>query len=248
MSLPPAIHVDSAHLSYNGQAIFDDLSLTIDAGYWTGLLGPSGVGKTSLLRAIAGLLAKDGDVSCQVRCQDGKSLTGRVAYMAQRDLLLPWMSILDNVLLGRRLRTGRVTSQEKGKGAALLEAVGLGDRLDALPGTLSGGMRQRVALARTLAEDRPIVLMDEPFCALDAVTRMRLQDLAVALLDGRTVFLVTHDPIEALRLCDRILLLTGAPAQIAPFLDVPDLPRPRPASDPAMAAAAGAIFDGLVGA
>ena len=245
MGLPPAIQVDAAHLSYSGRVIFDGLSLKIEAGNWTGLLGPSGIGKSSLLRTIAGLPVAEGRVSGTVSCSDDSPLEGRVAYMAQRDLLLPWMSILDNVLIGMRMRGGRPTAADRERGVGLLEAVGLGDQLDARPGTLSGGMRQRAALARTLAEDRPIVLMDEPFSALDAVTRLRLQDLAVELLDGRTVFLVTHDPTEALRLCDRIVLLTGSPVGVQSFQDIPDLPRPRAASDPAMAAAAGSLFERL---
>ena len=115
--------------------------------------------------------------------------------MAQSDLLLPWLGALDNVLLGRRLR-----GERGGRRAAraLLAEMGLAGSESLRPAALSGGMRQRVALARTLFEDRPIVLMDEPFAALDAITRTRLQDLAVARLGGRTVLLVTHDPLEAI--------------------------------------------------
>ena len=118
----------------------------------------------------------------------------------------------------------------------MLDRVGLGAEADALPHTLSGGMRQRVALARTLMEDRPIVLMDEPFSALDAITRIRLQELAAGLLAGRTVLLVTHDPLEALRLGDRIYVMAGRPASLhsAPAPDGPPPRKPRDRSLQAM--------------
>jgi putative hydroxymethylpyrimidine transport system ATP-binding protein len=135
--------------------------------------------------------------------------------MAQQDLLLPWSSVLDNVTLGERLRMGRASAETQERALALLDRVGLANSANALPSTLSGGMRQRAALVRTLMEDRPVVLMDEPFSALDAITRVRLQDLAADLLRGRTVLLVTHDPLEALRLGDRIHVLLGRPARLA---------------------------------
>ena len=135
--------------------------------------------------------------------------------MAQQDLLLPWLPVVDNVLLGYRLRGAAGPSCAACASAAtqLLARVGL-ERPGAAPcpATLSGGMRQRAALARTLMEDRPIVLMDEPFSALDAITRHRLQDLAAELLAGRTVLLVTHNPLEALRLGHRLYVLGGRPA------------------------------------
>lgn len=241
----PTVRVVDATLSYSGSVVFDELSVAIEAGLWTGLLGPSGIGKSSLLRAIAGLPVLDGTLSGQFTCSEGTSLSGRVSYMAQRDLLLPWLTVLDNVLVGSRLRGQPVSAEDRNKAAGLLEAVGLGDSGKALPSTLSGGMRQRAALARTLMEDRPVILMDEPFSALDAVTRARLQDLACEMLEGRTVFLVTHDPTEALRLCDRIHLLTGQPAALSAFSEIPDLCRPRPPSHVSVAEAAGALLDRL---
>ena len=156
-----------------------------------------------------------------------------VAYMAQQDLLMPWLSALGNVSLGARLRGEK---PDRGRALAMLDRVGLGAEADALPHTLSGGMRQRVALARTLMEDRPIVLMDEPFSALDAITRIRLQELAAGLLAGRTVLLVTHDPLEALRLGDRIYVMAGRPASLhsAPAPDGPPPRKPRDRSLQAM--------------
>ena len=156
-----------------------------------------------------------------------------VAYMAQQDLLMPWLSALGNVSLGARLRGEK---PDRGRALAMLDRVGLGAEADALPHTLSGGMRQRVALARTLMEDRPIVLMDEPFSALDAITRIRLQELAAGLLAGRTVLLVTHDPLEALRLGERIYVMAGRPASLhsAPAPDGPPPRKPRDRSLQAM--------------
>ena len=226
----PAVVVEGARLSYSGVLLFDGLSLTLPAGQITCLLGPSGVGKSSLLRLVAGL--QDGGVDGTVRADDGRSLDHRIAYMAQQDLLLPWRSVLDNLLIGFDLR-GEVRPRERALG--LLEQVGLAAERDALPAQLSGGMRQRAALARTLVEQRPLVLMDEPFASLDVVTRSRLQQLAGRLLAGRTVLLVTHDPMEALLMADRVLVLAGRPAQLDPPL-LPAGRRPRAPDDPALLA------------
>ena len=238
---PPGVIVRSARLVHETTVLFENLSLELAAGRITCLLGPSGVGKTSLLRLIAGLAAEGAD---RVRCTDSLPAAGRVAYMAQSDLLLPWASALDNAMLGPRLRGER---GRRGAARALLAEVGLAGAEALRPAALSGGMRQRVALARTLLEDRPIVLMDEPFAALDAISRARLQDLAVARLGGRTVLLVTHDPLEALRIADRILVMAGRPATLgAPF--EPPGAAPRDPSRPALAALYGRLMRRLVAA
>lgn len=219
----PALSVRSAHIVLDGHVVAENLSLEFPGGRTTCLLGRSGVGKTSLLRHLAGLLP-------------GTAPAGPVAYMAQRDLLLPWLSVLDNVLLGHRLRGGPAARHAAGPRArALLAEVGLGHHLDALPQTLSGGMRQRAALARTLCEDRQIVLMDEPFGHLDAVTRFDLQDLAARLLSGRTVVMVTHDPLEALRLGHEIRILSGTPFVPGPVI-APTGAVPRDPADPELLA------------
>jgi putative hydroxymethylpyrimidine transport system ATP-binding protein len=221
--LSHALSVRSAHIVLDGHVVAENLSLEFPAGRTTCLLGRSGVGKTSLLRHLAGLLP-------------GTASAGPVAYMAQRDLLLPWLSVLDNVLLGHRLRGDPAARRAAGPRArSLLEEVGLGDRLDVLPQTLSGGMRQRAALARTLCEDRQTVLMDEPFGHLDAVTRFDLQDLAARLLDGRTVVMVTHDPLEALRMGHEIRVLSGPPLSASPVVS-PAGAVPRDPADPALLA------------
>ena len=141
---------------------------------------------------------------------------------------MPWLSALDNVMLGSRLRG---VAAQPAKALNLLEQVGVADQAAKLPAQLSGGQRQRVALARTLMEDQPVVLMDEPFSAVDAVNRQRLQILAAKLLHGRTVILITHDPQEALLLGDKILVMSGQPVSLDEVA-VPQTARPRQPSDP----------------
>jgi putative hydroxymethylpyrimidine transport system ATP-binding protein len=147
-------------------------------------------------------------------------------------MLFPWLDVIGNVTLGVRLRGGDpATPDAIARARALLTEVGLAGQERARPDTLSGGMRQRVALARTLMEERPVLMMDEPFSALDAITRVRLQTLAARLLKDRTVLLVTHDPMEAIRLGHRIHVLAGTPARLGEAL-VPPGETPRRVDDP----------------
>jgi putative hydroxymethylpyrimidine transport system ATP-binding protein len=237
-------------LRYGGRVVFDTLELELPGGRTTCLLGPSGVGKTSLLRLIAGLAP---DTQGDVVDEAGRPVVGRIAYLAQRDLLLPWLSVLGNVTLGYRLRgeargrTGRRTTETRAR--ALLARVGLAERAGDRPAQLSGGERQRVALARTLMEDRPVVLMDEPFSALDAITRFELQALAAELLAGRTALLVTHDPLEALRLGHRVLVMAqesaGSPARLDAALEPAGVP-PRDPADPALLAQQAELLKRLI--
>jgi putative hydroxymethylpyrimidine transport system ATP-binding protein len=184
---------------------------------------------------IAGLAPLD---QGGVACSDGQPLGGRLAWMSQRDDLLPWLSVIGNVTLGARLRGEPV---DRARALDLLARVGLAQQKEQLPATLSGGQRQRAALARTLMEDRPVVLMDEPFSGLDAITRARIQVLASSLLAGRTVLLVTHDPLEALRLGHRIQVMTGHPARIEGTIE-PAGPPPRDLHDPALLARQGDLL------
>lgn len=206
--------------------VFGPLDLTVAGGEWTCLLGPSGVGKTTLLRLVAGL-DRVATLDGQIAASDGRPLQGRLALMAQSDLLMPWLDVMGNTLLGARLRGER---PDRHRATDVLARVGLSDHIHKTPGQLSGGQRQRVALARTLMEDRAIVLLDEPFSALDARTRSQMQDLACDLLAGRTVLMVTHDPAEAARLGDTILIME--PGGLSPFAPPPGA-TPRPIDDPA---------------
>ena len=199
----PGIHVRGT-ARIGGNVLFGPVDLEIPAGQWTCLLGPSGIGKSTILRLIAEL-STGASFEGQISASDMVSLKDRFAYMAQSDLLLPWLDVRQNVLLGHRLRGETQATERADK---LIASVGLTDHVSKRPAQLSGGMRQRAALARTLIEDRPIILLDEPFSALDARTRAEMQELAAGALSGRTVFLVTHDPAEAARLAHRIVVLT----------------------------------------
>jgi putative hydroxymethylpyrimidine transport system ATP-binding protein len=212
----PDIHIINAGLSFQQQTIFHGLNLSIPARQKLALLGASGVGKTSFVRMLAGLTAKDAAISGQINCSNHLPLSQQIAYMAQQDLLLPWLTTLDNVLLTLKLRRHTVNEKLLKKEFAnkLLKEVGLFEASTLYPHQLSSGMRQRAALVRTLLEEKPVVLMDEPFAALDTITRFHMQNLSSKLLRDKTVIFITHDPAEALRLADTIYLMHGTPAKI----------------------------------
>jgi putative hydroxymethylpyrimidine transport system ATP-binding protein len=219
---PPGIVAKGLALRYGTRTIFEDLNFEIRSGEFVALLGSSGVGKSSLVKIIAGLAKPSAGA---VLGSDGKPLAGRIAYMGQQDLLYPWLTVRQNVTLGARLRRERA---DQAWATHLLEQVGLDGRADALPAALSGGMRQRAAIARTLYERRPIVLMDEPFSALDAITRAKVQDLAARLLVNCTTLLITHDPLEACRLGHHMMVLSGHPAKLGAPMTIPGLPPRAP--------------------
>jgi len=202
---------------------FKDLNFNLPINKWTCLLGTSGVGKSSILKLLSGLMPKYHTNYINPHTKD-------ITYMAQTDCLMPWLNIMNNVTLGASLRHKK-TRALKQKAFDLLTQVGLKDKASNYPHQLSGGMRQRAALIRTLLEDKPIVLMDEPFSALDALTRLSMQNLAFELLKDKTVLLVTHDPWEALRLGNQILIMKGKPATLTP-LSMPKHPPLRDSSDP----------------
>lgn len=221
MTPAPGITVKGS-ASLNGAPLFAPLELRLGAGEWTCLLGGSGVGKSTMLRLIAGLHTAarfEGEISAS----DGRAIPPRIAYMAQDDLLLPWASVAQNILLGGRLR-GQNPNQARLR--AILNRTGLHDHAEKKPTTLSGGQRQRVALARTLMENKPVILLDEPFSALDAKTRADMQGLAAELLAGKTVLIVTHDPAEAARLGQAITVMSHGGALPCP---APQSTIPRPA-------------------
>ena len=232
---------DKIGLFFEGKAFIDDtlifnsISLPIQAGTVTCLLGRSGVGKTTILRLIAGL-AENAKFDGVIKTDDGESLSGRVALMAQTDNLLPWLDVTENVLLGARLR-GDLAERERAE--LLIEQVGLTEHRKKRPHALSGGQRQRVALARTLMEQRPVVLLDEPFSALDARVRAEMQELAAERLQGKTILLVTHDPGEASRLGDTIFVLSHDGIM---SVEPPNTPIVRPYDDLAVLACQGQLL------
>lgn len=217
------IALKSVSLTLDQHRVFDELCVQFTAGRWHSILGRSGIGKSSLLRLIAGLQAPD---SGTLHSEPRTALASGVAYMAQDDGLLPWLTTRQNIQLGPRLR-GEALQRTDERVNELIEQMGLSAWAEALPAALSGGMRQRVALARTLLEERPIVLMDEPFSRLDAITRDELQTLAFQRLTDRTVLLVTHDPMEALRLSHELHVLEpGAPSTLHSIKLKAEPPRP----------------------
>lgn len=237
--MPPGIAVRDLSLSFGGRTIFQHLNFDIKGGSFAALLGASGCGKTSLLKIIAGLASADAGQVCG---SDGLPLAGRIAYMGQKDLLLPWLSVIDNITLGARLRGEKA---DLPWAQHLLERVGLAEQATERPAALSGGMRQRAAIARTLYERRPVVLMDEPFSALDTLTRARIQTLAADLLSDHTVLLITHDPMEACRLSHQLLVLSGFPAGIDDGHAIGGQP-PRAPDDPDLLKSQGELLQQLL--
>jgi len=201
-------------------------SFSVEAGQFVSIIGPSGCGKSTLFNIIAGLLLPSGGEVCS----DGRSILGRagyVGYMLQKDMLLPWRTILDNVILGLEIRKVP-KGQAVARALPLIERYGLKGFERHYPHELSGGMRQRAALLRTLLYDRDILLLDEPFGALDAQTRLDMQNWLLSIWQDvkKTVLFVTHDIDEALYLSDRVYVFSERPGFVKHQLEV-DLPRPR---------------------
>ncbi len=207
-------------------AVLDHISLQVAAGEFVSVVGPSGSGKSTLLSIIAGL---DEPTEGQITLAGNAPAPrlGQIGYMPQRDLLLPWRSALDNALAGIQVQ-GVPKREARQRAYALFEQFGLADFARAYPHELSGGMRQRVAFARTVLAARDVMLLDEPFGALDALTRLAMQRWLLDIWEqlGKAAILVTHDPEEALLLADRVYVLSARPARVVLTLDVA-LPRPR---------------------
>jgi ABC-type nitrate/sulfonate/bicarbonate transport system ATPase subunit len=212
----------------NGMTIqaLENVSLHVMPGEFLTIIGPSGSGKSTLFNLIVGLLEPDqGEI-----CLDGERCdhrTGRVGYMPQRDLLLPWRSVLDNAIIPLELR-GVSREEARDQARTMLPLFDLEKFAEAYPSALSGGMRQRAALLRTILTDRNILLLDEPFGALDALTRRELQDWLLNLWHRfqQTLIFITHDVEEALYLGDRVIVLSERPGRVVKSLDVL-LSRPR---------------------
>ena len=227
------IILSEVSFGWGDKALCQQLDLTLRGGKTSVLLGASGIGKSTLLRLVAGLL--------QPQSGAIRGVQGSVAWMGQQDLLYPWLTVLENVTLSARMSAEKT---DVPRALALLEQVKLSAEAQALPHQLSGGMRQRAALARTLYAQRDVVLMDEPFATLDVMTKLSLQTLTATLLKGKTVLLVTHDPLEACRMADDIVLLQHQPLSTE-LWPVPAGNVPRALDDPGLLQAQGQLFTRL---
>lgn len=212
------LYFDRVSMRYHQEsgetAVLEDFTLSVRPGEFIALLGPSGCGKSTVLSLAAGLLRPDsGRVT--LRGQEIKTPPPRMGYMLQHDHLFDWLTVRDNALVGIRVR-GKPTARQLERIDSLLESCGLTDFAQALPTQLSGGMRQRAALVRTLAVEPEFLLLDEPFSALDSQTRIQLADEVKQTLIGsdRATILVTHDVSEAISMADRVIVLTHRPAHI----------------------------------
>jgi ABC-type nitrate/sulfonate/bicarbonate transport system ATPase subunit len=226
----PILNIHNVHKTFHGEhttvKALESLSLQVEAGEFVTLIGPSGSGKSTLFNLIAGLLEPDeGELSLYGDAEQER--IGRVGYMPQRDLLLPWRTILENVIIPQEIK-GESLDQARAHAIELFPLFGLDGFERAYPHALSGGMRQRAALLRTILTQQDFLLLDEPFGALDALSRRELQDWLLKLWAHfqKTLFFITHDVEEALYLADRVFVLSQRPGKIELSLEV-SLPRPR---------------------
>src|SRR5690606_1528914 len=220
--------VASLRVSFDGVPAIRNVDLTVGRGEFVARLGPSGCGKSTLRNAIAGLVEpEEGHVRLGGEIVHRR--LGMVAYMPQRDALLPWRTVLENATLAAEV-AGQDRAVARERARELLPRFGLEGYGDHLPAALSGGMRQRAAFLRTVLAEREIMLLDEPFGALDALTRRSMQEWLLDLWNdlGRTILMVTHDVEEALLLADRVAVMTARPGTIK-RVEAVNLPRPRSA-------------------
>jgi len=234
----PAIDFAGVRLRLGGEAIYDGIDFRVARGEFVCLLGPSGCGKSTSLRLIGDLIGADGG-TVTVDGRPPREAWSDIAFVFQSPRLAPWRDALANVLLGVELRFGKAEARRRvARGRELLAMVGLADAERKYPSMLSGGERQRVAIARALAVDPSIVLMDEPFSALDPNTRGRLRAEIEQIWQrtGRTILFVTHDIDEALVLADRIVLLSNKPTRVLESIPVTAARPRRIADDPGLLA------------
>jgi ABC-type nitrate/sulfonate/bicarbonate transport system ATPase subunit len=222
----PKLQLEGVGRAFAETLALSPVDLTVAPGEFVSIVGPSGCGKSTLFNVVSGVLQPS---SGTVRI-DGVDVTGKsgqAGYMLQKDLLLPWRTVIENITLGAALH-GRVSREQLEHATELATRYGLGQFVHHYPHALSGGMRQRVALMRTLAMDRDLMLLDEPFGALDAQTRMEMQRwlLSVWREQQRTIVFVTHDIDEAIYLADRVVVMSPRPGRIREEL-IADLGRPR---------------------
>lgn len=218
-----SLQIEGIKKSFAEKEVLEDISFTIEKGEFVSLIGPSGSGKTTLFSLIGGLLLPDqGQIHLDGRDILGKK--GNISYMPQEDALFPWRSIIDNVILGQELQG----KEEKGRAQAMLEKAGLADVIHAYPHQLSGGMKQRASFIRALLSPQNILLLDEPFSALDEFTRLDMQKwlLDIWEADKQSILFITHHIEEALFLSDKIVILTDRPTRVKEIIDIP-FARPR---------------------
>ena len=213
--------VSGVGFDYKGIPVLDNVDLSVNRGEFVALVGPSGCGKSTLLNLISGLLSPGKGTITANGISDSSGRLGNVSYMQQRDLLLPWRTIAENCQLGMELRSISA-DVSKARVQELAKSFGLFDVLNHMPWQLSGGMRQRAALMRTILLENDVLLLDEPFGALDAITRTALQKwlLSVLVRNDKAVLLVTHDVEEAILLADRVMIMASEPGRIIAEVDV----------------------------
>lgn len=216
------IHLENVSFAFGPTTVLEGLTLSIQAGEFVAIVGPSGTGKTTLLNLLAGYLKPTGG---------NVSVSGRARMVYQSDGLFPWKTVRENILLG--LREIPDAAERERRFQAMLDLIGLTDFPDHYPHQLSGGMRQRAELGRALVGETDILLLDEPFSALDYLTRLRLRQELSRMLEERprTTVLVTHDIEEAAQLADRVIVLTERPARPRAEFTIP-VPRPREPTHP----------------
>ena len=230
MALPAKLRIDGVSMSFATPGgmfrALDDVTLSVAPGQFVSLIGPSGCGKSTIFNIVAGL-QEPSRGRVMIDGVDATGTIGRVGYMLQKDLLLPWRTLIDNIILGMEIQ-GVSLRDARAKALPLLRRYGLDGFEHAYPNTLSGGMRQRAALLRTLLFDTDVILLDEPFGALDAQTKADMQEWLMALWSDfqKTVVFVTHDVEEAIFLSDEIHVMGTRPGRLLESIPIP-LRRPR---------------------
>lgn len=220
------LHLENVSKTYGSTLALLPISIDIDKGSFVSIVGPSGCGKSTLFNIIAGLIRPDsGEIT--IEGQPVVGAKGHVGYMLQKDLLVPWRTVEDNIIMAAHL-TRRVTPEDRAEARDIAQQYGLGAFLRHYPTALSGGMRQRVAFMRTLVTHQPLMLLDEPFGALDAQTRLEMQQWLMQVWEAtdRTILFITHDVDESIFLSDRVVVMSPRPGRIVADLEV-TLPRPR---------------------
>ncbi len=225
-----AAHLQLSELAFaypGAGSVFRALNLQVQPGEFVAVLGPSGCGKSTLLNLLAGFLQADGG-SVQLNGQSIRPEMPELGYVFQSPNLFPWLTVLDNVRFGLKMAGSLSATEQLARARHYIDLVGLGAAAELFPHQLSGGMRQRVSLARTLAPEPSLLLADEPFGALDAITRRHMNEELLRLWSqlGQSILFITHDIDEAIFLADRVVLLGRAPQGIDSELVI-DLPRPR---------------------